>query len=369
MAIDPLSEAQVLLDTGQPGRARELLRSALALDPTSGPAHLLTARAAAVTGDLAGAESHARAAAADPDTRAAGFQVLARILGLDDARAPEAVQAAASAVQIEPGEWSHRAVLALALSDVGDVPAAVAQAEAAVQLAPADPSERSRALVSLAQVFLAQPAGRERGYHLMREAAALDPTDAHLQLQVMIAQFTSGRRADAMRTAFASLRVTPTAAVPPLVARFSLYFLLRRLLGWLLLVSFAVPLVFFGIVGNLGEPSLLQTAPDAVVRTAGAVGLLAFAGVIALVLRPLFDRSTARAVWRFARRSGLAWCGGSLVVLALLSYAAALLLGAAAFAGVPLPLLLMIVAWLVHSIGAFALRLPDPATLLAAQAR
>lgn len=361
--MEAVDQAVILLDAGQTTKARALLRSALAQSPTDGRAHLLMARAEALGGDLAAGERHARSAAADPDTRAAALELLARILGFDRTRVREAVEAASAAVQADPQNWSHRAALALALSDARDVANATAQAEAAVQLAPADPVERSRALMSLARVFLADPAHRERGYRVMRDAAALDPTDPALQQQVMIAQFQSGRRAEAVRTALESLRVTPTAAVPPLLARLSVYFVLRRLLWWCLLVTFAVPLVFIGILSNIVD------APDALVRAAAATGLVALAGTVALTLRPLRDAATRRAVWRFARRRVPTWIAAVALALSMLGYAVALVLGEAAFAGVTLPLALVLVAVLAHALGAFGLRVPSAASMLAAQSR
>lgn len=358
------------LQARQAEKARELLRSALALNPTDGTALLLLAQTELASGDLAAAERHARAATADDDARANAFQALSRIIGLDDTRVTEAVGAAVSAVQLEPEEWSHRAVLATALTDARDFPAAVAQADAAVRLAPADPAERSRALAALARVYLADPANRQHGYRIMRDAAALDPTDPVLQQQIMVAQFTVGRRPEAIATALASLRVTPTAAVPPLIARFSMYFLLRRLLGWLLLVAFAVPLVFFGFIGNIGgDAAALETNPALIVRAGALVGLIGFGLVSAFVLRPLADRSVARAVWRFARRSALVWFDGVMIALAVLSYLLGLAIPEQFVPAVPLPFLLMLFARIVHGWGGVTLKLPSTASLVAQQAR
>lgn len=357
------------LHSHRPAQAQEVLRSALALNPLDGAAHLLMAQATAQTGDLVAAEQHARAATADQATRADGFSALARIIGLDEARAAEALEAATAAVGLEPQEWTYRCTLAIALVDVRDFASARAQADTAVRLAPADPAERSRALVTLARVLLADPAGRQQGYQVMREAAALDPTDPGLQQQVMIAQFTSGRRAEAVGTALATLRVTPTGSIAPLIARLSIYLLLRRVLGWMLLSAFLVPLVFFGILGSAGEPPLLTEAPDLVVRAGSAVGLALFALIGAVVLRPLRDRSIARAVWRFARRSALFWTAAVLVGLAVLCYLGGLVLGGLFFPAVPLPLFALLLAWIVHGQGARSLKAPDAASVLVAESR
>ena len=365
MAANRLAQAAVYIEAGQLERADELLRSALALNPLDGTALLLRARVAALSGDLAGSEAHARAATADGEVRAAAFDALAKIVGLDPARAPEALEAAGTAVRLEPDAWQHRATLALALLDARDVPNAIAQADAAVQMAPPDPAERSRGLVALARVYLADPGNRERGYRVMREAAALDPMDPGLQQQVMLAQYATGRRAEAIATAFGSLRVMPTSRVPALIARFSVYLLTRRLVWWLLLAAFAVPLVFFGIVGNLGgRTTLLESAPEVVIRVAGLVGLVAFGGVVAVVLRPLRDPSTARAVWRFAAQSALFWFAGIAIALSVLSYLLALVLGPLFFPGVPLPFLILLVTRIVHSWGALSLRVPPAAALM-----
>lgn len=264
MDADPRAQAMTYLQVRQPDKARELLRSALAQNPTDGTALCMLAHVEASVGNLAEAERYARMATAnarhgDPRRR------LRHAVAPDRARrrrGREALEAASAAAQLEPEEWRHRAEVSAALADLRDFPAAEAQAMAAIQLSPVDPAERSRALVALARVYLADPAQRQRGYQVMREAAALDPTDPSLQQQVMSAQFTAGHRAEAIATAFASLRVTPTAAVPPLLARLSVYLLLRRLLGWLLLVAFAVPLLFFGIIGNIGgDAAALETDP------------------------------------------------------------------------------------------------------------
>lgn len=367
MAMDRRAQAAMYIEAGQLDRARELLRSALALDPLDGMTLLLFARAEVLSGDLAAGEAHARAATADPELRAAAFDALARIIGVQEGRAAEAVEAAATAARLDPEEWTHRATLALALVDTRDIPAAITQADAAVQLAPHDPAERSRALVALARVYLADPRNRERGYAVMREAAALDPMDAALQQHVMIAQFSTGRRAEAIATAFACLRVTPTSKTPAVIARFSVYLLTHRVLGRLLLISFAVPLLFLGVVGNLGgEQTLLQSAPDLVMRAAALVGLAAFAAVLLRVLRPLRDPSTARAVWRFARRSALFWLGAAGVSISILCYLAVLVVGSVLFPGVPLPVMILFATWIVHSWGSASLRVPTAAQLLPA---
>lgn len=368
MDADPRAQAMTYLQVRQPDKARELLRSALAQNPTDGTALCMLAHVEASVGNLAEAERYARMATADADaaTRAAAFGTLSRLIGLDAARGREALEAASAAAQLEPEEWRHRAEVSAALADLRDFPAAEAQAMAAIQLSPVDPAERSRALVALARVYLADPAQRQRGYQVMREAAALDPTDPSLQQQVMSAQFTAGHRAEAIATAFASLRVTPTAAVPPLLARLSVYLLLRRLLGWLLLVAFAVPLLFFGIIGNIGgDAAALETDPALIVRAGAFVGLVGFGLVFAFVLRPLADRSVARAVWRFARRSALAWFDAVMIALAVLSYLTGLVVPLLFVPAVPLPFLLMLVTWLVHGWGGLALKTPSVGELMA----
>lgn len=364
MAGDRLAQAAVSIESGQFDTARELLRSALALNPLDGTALLLFARVDALSGDLNAGEVHARAATADAEVRAAAFAAVAKIVGLQEGRAGEALEAADAAVRLEPDEWSHRATLAQALLDARDMPNAIAQADAAVQLAPPDPAERSRALVVLAQVYLADPGNRERGYAVMREAVSLDPTDPALRQQVMLAQFATGRRAEAIGTALASLRVMPTSRVPVVIARFSVYFLTRRVVGWLLLAAFALPLVSFGIVGNIGDPSLLQAAPEIVIRVAALVGIAAFGAVLFATLKPLRDPATARAVWKFGRRSALFWFAAIAVAISALSYVLALILGPLFFAGVPLPFLILGVTWVVHSWGALTLRFPSTASLL-----
>ncbi|MFT4137120.1 tetratricopeptide repeat protein [Microbacterium sp.] len=372
MDADPRVDALMHLQTRQYAKARELLQGALAQNPTDGDALILLAQTEASVGNLAEAERYARMATGDAGTatRAAAFAALSRVIGLDGTRAAEARDAATAAVQLEPEEWSHRAKLAAALTDLRDFPAAEAQAMAAIQLAPADPGERAQALVALSRVYLADPAQRQRGYRVMRDAAALDPTDPSLQQQVLTAQFTAGHRAEAIATALSSLRVMPTAVVPPLLARLSVYLLLRRVLGWLLLVAFVVPLLFFGIIGNLGgDSAALEQNPAVIVRAGAFVGLIGFALVLTGVLRPLADRSVSRAVWRFARRSALAWFDGILIALAVLSYLTGLAVPLLFVPAVPLPFLLMLVAWIVHGWGGLAFRVPSAATLLAQQNR
>ncbi|MGP3533793.1 tetratricopeptide repeat protein [Microbacterium sp. RD1] len=364
MAADVYEQAQAYLATNNPDKAKGVLRTALALNPLDGAAHLLSSQAEAMAGDLVAAEKHARAAAADAETRGDGFHALARVLGFDPARRAEAVEAATAAVQADPAAWRYRTTLAAALVDARNLPAAREQAEAAVRLAPADPDERARALVATARVFLADPQNRARGYDMVREAAAIDPTDSALQQQVMLAQFATGRRTDALRTALGTLRLTPTASVPPLIARFSVYFLLRRVLGWLLLTAFAVAILILGVVGNLGEPSLLERDPGPLVRIGSLVGLAAFASVLLLVFRPLQNLRTLRMVVRLSRRSALFWFGVGIVGACLLSYLLGVALGALFFPAVPLPVSLLLLGWIVHSFGAFTLRVPPPADLL-----
>ncbi|MFE1665199.1 tetratricopeptide repeat protein [Microbacterium sp. P02] len=349
--------AEAYIAARQLDRARDELNAALRQDPNDGDALIMLSQVATFSGDLAGSEQMARLACAIPEHRAYGLVAFARVVGVrGPERAPEALAAATEAVNLEPQIWQMRAALASALADTRDYENARVQAEAAVQLAGADPGERAGALVGLARVFAATPGGQPRAYAVATEAAALDPTNPRIQQLLTETEFGSGKRADALASALAILRQSPTAVLPPVIAQFSLYLLIRRAVGFLLLTSIGVAIVFLGFFGEaLGQ--------SAAARLGGGAGLAAYVAVLLTTLGPLTDPSIRRPVWRFGKRRASVWIALVLVVSALLCYSVlALILGS--FAGVAFPFALMLIAWIAHLFAAFGLSVPDLESVL-----
>ena len=137
--------------------------------------------------------------------------------------------------------------------------------------------------------------------------------------------------------------------MPPYLAQLSVAMLLRRLLGCVAVV--AVFAAGFGL-GGLTEPYLAQIGPRASAITAALViGVLA-----AVVLRPLRDRATARAVWLFARRRKIEVVAGGTVALIFLGYVVTAVTGLLAPLG--LAPLLALAVWTVHEVKLNELRMP-----------
>ena len=356
MHDDAIRRAQGLLQAGMADRALPIVRAALALDPADARLHLLAAAAHHDLGGHADAERHARIAAGAPELAAGAWQLVAAAIGATGERRDEAVDAARRAVQLDPHAADRRATLAAMLVRAGRSADAIAEARQSVALADDDPG-RARALAVLATAHAANRDRREAREHA-RRAVAHDPTAVHLLDTLMRVQLATGQRAEAMASALAVLRQAPTEAAPPVLARIALYLVEHRLVGWLLVVSFVVPLVVFGGGGALG--ALDDGSPHAglVVRLGGALGLAATGGVLARLLAPLRDAGVRRAVARFARRSPRSWFVGVVVALMALSYLAALVLGELAFPGVPAPFLLLLVAWCAHGLAARAVPTP-----------
>lgn len=343
--------ADALIEGRQYDQARELLRGVLAEDPADGAALLLLARTDSEAGDVAAARAHAQQAANIPQWRPEAAMLLARLVSADP-QSPDAesVSWAAEAVRLAPDEWRYRSMLAACLSDAGHHDDAIAQAQIAVQMAPQDPDTRAWALTALGRTLAASPAHRRQGAEVMREASALEPTDPAIAQSLAIAQFSAGKRADAIATALRVLRVTPTERSLPLLSATALFLLVRRALGWLLIVAWTVPMVFIGALGTL-------LGPVATARIGGAVGLVLVATVAVLDLAPLRDASVRRAVWRVARRRPVVWIVLILVAVSMLCYTAALAFGW--FVGVALPALVITSARIIHAYSAFGLRAPE----------
>lgn len=344
--------AGALITGRQYDEARRLLRGVLAEDSTDAAALLLLARAESEAGDAAAARAHALQAANIPEMRAEATIMLAQLASADPQTPDsEAVGWAAEAVRLAPDEWRYRSMLAACLSDVGQHADAIAQAETGVRLAPQGPDTQAWALTVLGRTLAASPAHRRHGVEVMRQASALEPTDPTIAQNLAIAQFQAGNRADAIVTAMRVLRVTPTERSLPLLSATALFLLVRRALGWLMIVGWTVPILFIGALGSLFGPGPAS-------RIGGAVGLALIALVMLLDLAPLRDASIRRAVWRVARRRPVVWIVLILVAFCVLCYVAALVLGW--FVGLALPALVITFARIVHGYSALALRAPNP---------
>ncbi|MBQ9916548.1 MAG: tetratricopeptide repeat protein [Microbacterium sp.] len=335
--VEPLERARLYLQAGRPIEARTQLRAILAESPTDARAHLLSARAEILLGDPPSAEAHARAATADPDVRAVAFGVLSEIVGLDPLRKAEAVDLASAAVRADPADWQLRGILGRSLARTGDLGNAWAQAEEGVRLAPNDPSSRARALVDLARVPLADRRGGQRMRAIMRDAAALDPTDPEVVSMLAVAQLHAGRRREAIATSLGVLRSSPTDRFPVVVARVAMHAIVARfslvLLGVGLLAPVAAGLVARGTVS--GTPA----------RVGGAVGLTAIAVAVTLMVRSLTRAIDRRRLWTLVRRQAGFWVGVAAVAIAVVIYAVGLIFGVFLL---PLPLLAFLVVVLIY---------------------
>lgn len=356
MTSEALQQAQGLLDFGKPDRALELLRAALAGDPTHPGLHLAAGVAQHALGAHAEAEAHARAAAADPELRGDALQLLSLTLATDPKRRREALEAAAAAVEVDPHEWRYRRTLALALLRLGRSGDAFTEAHIAVGLT-TDEHDRARALAVLAAVRAAQgdrPAARSTAAEALRN----DPTALDLLDVLMRVQLATGQRAEAMSTALAVLRQAPTDRETAGLARIALYLIERRLLGWLLLVAFLVPMLTFGMIssiqGGFGDGTGLVEQTG--FRLGCAVALAGALAVIALVLRPLRDAGVRHAVLRFAHRVVRSWLVAAAIAAMLLCYLAGIVLGTFIFPVLTLPLLLLIVTRWLHGFAGWFLR-------------
>ena len=331
--VAPLERARLYLQAGQPREAQTHLRAILAEAPADARAHLLLARAQSLLGDMAAAESHARAASADPELRALSYGALAEIVGLDVRRKAEAVDIAAAAVREAPDDWQLRGILARSLARTGDLANAWTQAESGVRLAPDDPTLRARALVDLARVPLADRRGGWRMLAIMHDAAALDPTDPEVMSMLALAQLHAGRRTDAITTSLGVLRSSPTEKLPATVARVAMHVIGARVSLILLGVAFLAPMAA-GVASSAGM------AVGA--RVGGAVGIAGIVLSIWLTVRSLTRIIDRRRLWALARTQSGLWGGGVVIGFALLVYALCLAFGVFV---VPLPLFGCI--WLV----------------------
>lgn len=346
MASDPLAEAQRFLVLGEPHKARLILELVLAQHPDYGPALLAMAYVRMELGDPATAERDARLALAHPDLRAEAASVLARIIATRDLG--EAVTWAVEAVNLEPAQSAHRLVLARVLRERGALAEAREQADAGLATA-VSAEERLQALITVSSIAMRDP--RRAGEALLsaQDAVRIDPTDPQATQILAAAQMVAGRRAEAAATALRVLRENPLAQVPPYIAQLSVAMLLRRLLGWVAVV--AVFSAGFGL-GSLSEPYLAQIGP----RVSATLAALAIAVLGAVVLGPLRDRATARAVWLFARRRKIEVVAGGTVAVIFLGYVITAATGLLAPLGVA-PFLALAV-WTVHEVKINELRTP-----------
>lgn len=338
MASDPLAEARRYLALGEPHKARLMLELVLSQYPDHGPALLLMAYVRIDLGDFAAAERDARLALAQPTLRAEAASVLARTIAARDLG--EAVTWAVEAVNLEPARSEHRLVLARLLRERGALAEAREQADAGLATA-VSPDERVRALITACSIAVRTPGRSGEALLIAQDAVRIDPTDPMATQMLAAAQMVAGRRAEAAATALRVLRENPLAQVPPYLAQLSVAMLLRRLLGCVAVV--AVFAAGFGL-GSLSEPYLAQIGPRASAITAALViGVLA-----AVVLRPLRDRATARAVWLFARRRKIEVVAGGTVALIFVGYVVTAVTGLLAPLG--LAPLLALAVWTVHEV-------------------
>ena len=346
MASDPLAEAQRFLVLGEPHKARLILELVLAQHPDYGQALLAMAYVRMELGDPAAAERDARLALAHPELRAEAASALARIVATRDLG--EAVTWAVEAVNLEPSRSAHRLVLARLLRERGALPEAREQADAGLVTA-VSAEERLQALITVSSIAMRDP--RRAGEALLsaQDAVRIDPTDPQATQILAAAQMVAGRRAEATATALRVLRENPLAQVPPYIAQLSVALLLRRLLGWVAVV--AVFAAGFGL-GSLSEPGLGQFGP----RVAAAIAVFVVGILAAVVLGPLSDRATARAVWLFARQRKMEIVAGCTVAVILLGYVVTAATGLLAPLGIA-PFLALAV-WTVHEVKLNGLRTP-----------
>ncbi|MFZ8758197.1 tetratricopeptide repeat protein [Microbacterium sp. HMH0099] len=288
---ETIQRAVLYLEANRPREARTQLRPILIEHPTHARAHLLMALADRRLADAASAESHARAAMADPDARAVARGVLAEIIAEDEARLVEAKDLAAAAVEEQPEDANSLRILARLEARVGDVDTAWAHAEAAVRLAP-DTSSRASALIDLARISLASRRRRGRTLAIMEEAARLAPTDADVMSMLAYAQLRARRRSDAIRTSLTILRSAPTERLPAFVARTAVHVIGSRLSDTLLAVA-VLSLVIAGAFSSPGSP--------VGARVGGALGVTAVVTVVLLTSRSLLRAIDGRRLWRIVR--------------------------------------------------------------------
>lgn len=348
MASHPLAEARRYLVLGEPHKARLILELVLSQHPDYGPALLVMSYVRVELGDLAAAERDARLALAHPELRAEAASALAQIIATRDL--DEAVTWAVEAVNLEPSRSEHRLVLARVLRERGALAEAREQADAGLMTA-VSPEERLQALITAGSIAVRDPGRYGEALLVAQDAVRIDPTDAVATQLLATAQMVAGRRAEAAATALRVLRENPLARLPPYLAQLSVAMLLRRLLGCVAVV--AVLTAGFGL-GSLSEPYLGQIGP----RVAAAIGAFAIGVLTAVVLGPLRDRATARAVWLFARRRRIEVVSAATVVVIFLGYIVTAVTGLLAPLG--LAPLVSLVVWTVHEVKLNGLRMPTP---------
>jgi tetratricopeptide (TPR) repeat protein len=347
MASDPLAEARRYLLLGEPQKARLVLELVLSEHPDHGPSLLLMAITRTEIGDAEGAERDARLAFAHAELRADAAALLARITMARDST--EALGWASEAVRLEPGRSGFRLNLARILRGRRQFEAARREAEAGLMTA-VDDGERVDALVTASSIAMQLAPRREEAYRLAEEAARIDPTNPSVGQMLAAAQMASGRRTQAIVTARRILGENPVARVPPYIAQVATVLLVRRLIGLVTLVTLVTPFLTFVFFAQAFEMPIAS-------RAGASLGLLAVIAIGLVVLSPLRDRTTARAVKLFLRQRPVEVVTVIAVVLIALGYLAVVVTGF-----FPLIALLPFVAltvWTVHEVKLTGLRPPE----------
>ncbi|MDJ1370115.1 tetratricopeptide repeat protein [Gulosibacter molinativorax] len=355
MNIQALQQIQGYLNAGRHDRALDIARAGLARDPTSARRHLAVALAELGLEHFPEAERHAGIATSDPEVAPTAWHTIGTALRSIPGRKQDAIGAAATAVRLNPNEWTYRAGLAATLSDADRKQEALGEAHAAVQLA-ANADDWAQAMMILAYH---QAAFHQRKQGLETAAAALshDPTNISLQQGYLKVQALAGRHAQGLSTALAVLRASPTDREPTTFASIALYTVGFRIVMLLLVLSFLVGIIAIAIPsvllesGTSGSSSWDTEVPPLLhwsIRFGGLAGLAGMALILYWQLRPAREITVRHALWTFARKSFVSWVlivGAGLIALC---YLAALALGPLSFFAVMLPLPLAIGMWWIH---------------------
>jgi predicted CXXCH cytochrome family protein len=158
-------------ERGDLGAAERELRSAVALDPTYGPAAVNLADVLRVAGREGDAEAVLRAAL----VRAPGDAALHHALGLSlvrTGRMPEAIAMLRRATELDPGATRYARVLAVGLHDTGQIDAAVALLERAHERRPGD-----AVVVETLATFERDRGNRERARHWAATLVRIAPDE------------------------------------------------------------------------------------------------------------------------------------------------------------------------------------------------
>ena len=139
--------SKVYFDLGQPERALEHLKHALALDPGYSDAQFQLARIYATTDPARAAQSYESILAANPQDPGALFQLA--LLRVRQNRLDDAVALLTRLVAVDPQSFQARSTLAQVQASLGQYAEAEQQFRAALDLQP----ESERALIELAMLY------------------------------------------------------------------------------------------------------------------------------------------------------------------------------------------------------------------------